>query len=233
MVTCPKCGSENPEGAELCNKCGAQLATPTAQEAAAPAPAAATQPEGKTFERQMEDLGKKIAGAGHKVGEGAGRRGTEFEKRWYSTLGLLAPMVGGLIATVVFLIFILVVGAVAIGSEHRSFWDQLRDFLESYFLLFVGLFFLSSFANYLNHVHWKLTRWFTPIMAAFGFVGWFWILAQVLYIGARTLARPGLGDLGDFVILSLPVIFVVVLGIGYLVVLFRYMVEKSVEPRPV
>ena len=178
----------------------------------------------------MEDLGKKIAGAGQKIGEDAGKRGSEFERRWYSSLGLLAPIVGGLIATIVFLIFILVVGAVAIGSEHRDFWEQLRDFLESYFLLFVGLFFLSSFTNYLNHVHRKSARWFTPIMAALGFVGWFWILAQVLYIGARTFTRPGLVDLGDYIILGLPVIFLIVLGVGYLVVLFQYMVEKSVEP---
>jgi hypothetical protein len=232
LATCPKCGTENPEGAEPCNKCGAQLAAPKAQEVAAPA-VATPEPEGKTFERQMDDLGKKMAAVGQKVGEGAEKRGTEFERRWYSTLGLLAPIIGGLIATIVFLIFILVVGAIAIGSEHRSFWEQLRDFLESYFLLFVGLFFLSSFTNYLNHVHRKPARWFTPIMTAVGLAGWFWILAQVLYIGARTLTRPGLRDLGDFVSLFLPVIFVIVLGIGYLVVLFRYMVEKSVESRPV
>jgi len=131
------------------------------------------------------------------------------------------------------LIFILVVGAVAIGSDHRSFWEQLRDFCESYFLLFVGLFFLSSFTNYFNHVHWKLARWFTPATTALGFVGWFWILAQVLFIGARTLVRPGLRDLGDFTVFCLPIIFLIVLGVGYLVVLFRYMVEKSLEARPV
>ncbi len=239
MVICPKCGAENPDGTERCGKCGAELAVvkehdPTAQ---SPTDAGASgsgtpPPEGKTFERQMEELGKKMAQAGQSFGEEAGRRGSQFERRWYSTLGILAPIVGGLIATIVFLIFVVIVGAVAIGSEHRSFWEELRNFLETYFLLFVGLFFLSSFANYFNHVHWKMGRWFTPVMTAIGFVGWFWILAQVLFIAGRTLDRPGLHDLGDFVMLMLPVIFAVVLGIGYLVVLFRYMVEKSQEARP-
>ncbi len=235
MVTCPKCGAENPDGAERCGRCGAELAasptaqtnsTPTQEQAAAPT-SAPPPPETKPFERQMEDLGKKLAAAGQKIGDEAGRRGSEFDRRWYSTLGVLAPIIGGFIATIVFLIFVLIVGAVAVGSEHRSFWEELRNFLETYFLLFVGLFFLSSFANYFNHVHWRIARWFTPIMTALGFVGWFWILAQVLFIGGRTLTRPGLTDLGNFVLDGLPVIFIVVLGIGYLVVLFRYMVEKS------
>ncbi len=202
------------------------MAVPNAQEGA-PAqtetPVAGT--ETKTFDRQMDELGRKMAAAGKRIGEEF--KGSEFDKKWYSTLGLLAPIIGGLIATIIFLIFVLVVGAVAVGSEHRSFWDELRNFLESYFLLFVGLFFLSSFANYFNHVHRRIFQWVTPIMTAVGFVGWFWILAQVLFIGARTLTRPGLHDLGDFVMDMLPVIFAIVLGLGYLVVLFRYMVEKS------
>ncbi len=228
MVVCPKCGVYNAEGSAFCRKCGESLTAAKPPEQAAPAVApvaAAPTEEPKTFERQMEDLGKRIAEAGKKVEQEV--RGSEFNWRWYSTLGVLAPIIGGLIATIVFLVFILIVGAVAVGSEHRSFWDELRNFLESYFLLFVGLFFLSSFNNYFNHVQRRWYRWIAPIPIAIGFVGWFWILAQVLFIGARTLTRPGLRDLGDLVISSLPIIFVIVLAIGYLVVLFQYTVEKS------
>jgi len=175
----------------------------------------------------MEDLGRKIAVTGQKISVKTGKRGSEFDRIWYGTLGLLAPIIGGLIATVVFLVFVLVVGAVAVGSEHRSFWDELRDFLETNFLLFVGLFFLSSFTAYFNKVHRRIFRWITPILSAVGLVGWFWILAQVLFIAARTLARSGLGDLGDFVMLFLPVIFVIALLAGYLVVLFQVTIEKT------
>jgi len=193
---------------------------------AQPAAGTTPQPEAKTFERQMEDLGKKIAATGQKVGEGAGKKGSEFERRWYGTLGILAPIIGGLIATVVFLIFFLVVGAVAPNSEHRAFWEQLRDFLENYFLLFVGLFFLSSFENYFTKVHRRTLIWATPVMAAFGLLAWAWILAQVLFIGARTLDRPGLKELGDIVQMLLPVIFVIVLLVVLIVVILITTREK-------
>lgn len=165
------------------------------------------------------------------MGEETSRWGSEFERRWYATLGILAPILGGFIATIVFLIFYLVVGAVANTAEHRSFWEQLRDFLETYFLLFVGLFFLSSFANYFNKVHRRTLRWVTPAMTAVGFLGWFWILSQVLFIGARTLDLPGLESLGDLITILLPVIFAIVLLVGYLVVIFRAVGEKAAEMR--
>jgi len=230
---CQKCGFDNAEGEPYCMHCGAELpvakvesAPPAAEVAPPPA-----QPEAKPFEKQMEDLGKKIAGAGQKIGEDVQKAGGDFERMWYSTLGLLAPIIGGLIVTVVFLVFILVVGAVAVGSEHRAFWDQLKDFLETNFLLFLGLFFLSSFTNYFNKVHKRMFRWITPVMMAVGLVGWFWILAEVLFIGARTLERPGLRDLGDFVMLALPVLFLLALCIGYLVVLLQVTSQKVLESK--
>ncbi len=170
-----------------------------------------------------------MAGAGQKVGEEASKMGPEFERMWYQTLGILAPIIGGLIATAVFLIFLVVVGVVATGSEHRAFWEGLRIFLEDNFLLFLGLFFLASFTNYLNKVHRHPFRWVTPIMTAVGFLGWFWILAQVLFIGADNLTRPGLRDLGDSIMLLLPVIFVLVLLIGYAVVAFQATKEKVAD----
>ena len=174
----------------------------------------------------MEDLGKKLASKGQKFGEGAEKFGSDFDRMWYGTLGILAPVIGGLIAVVVFLVFVLVVGAVANGSEHRDFWEELRSFLEVHFLLFAGLFFLSSFTNYFNKVHRRTLRWVTPVMSAVGFTAWCWILAQVLFIGAGTLDRSGLEDLGDSLTDFLPVIFVAVLLIAYIVTVYQSTKEK-------
>lgn len=228
-MACPECGAENVDGAERCIRCGADLAPPVSP--AAPPSTQVTppppQPEAKTFERQMEDLGKRIGVAGQGMGREAGRAGTRLQSQWYGTLGLLAPVVEALIATIVFMVFVVVVGAVAISSPHRGFWDELRNFLETYFLLFMGLFFLSAFENYFNKVYRRTLRWVTPIMAAVGAVVWAWIAAQVLFIGARTLDEPFLRDFGDFITVILPLIFAIVLLVGYLIAILQFLTERN------
>ncbi len=45
---CPKCGTENPDGAKFCSKCGAELGAPAKPAAGAAAPAAKPEAESST-----------------------------------------------------------------------------------------------------------------------------------------------------------------------------------------
>jgi len=179
----------------------------------------------------MEAMGKRVGDGFEKLGktleEKVDRRGKDFQNWWDHSLGILSPVVAGAFCAIVVLVLIFIADAIASASDHRQFWEELADFGLDNFLLLVGLGFFGSFNDYFNRRHKKTYRWIYPPVSGVLCVAWFWVLSQVLDITATTRGHPSLTDLSDFIELMLPVIFVLVLVIGYSVVFVRgYVVEK-------
>lgn len=224
MPVCSKCGKDNPADATYCNSCASPLGA--AAVAQVPPPA-----QSGDLGREMEQMGKRIGEGFEKMGKAMGeefeKKGKDFSNWWDRTLGILSPVVAGTIGVIATVILIVVADAIATISDHRRFWEELADFGLQYFLLFVGLAYLGAFNDYFHRRYRRQYKWFYPPVTGLTFTAWFWVLAQVLDIAASTRGHPSLADLSDFIELMLPVIFVLVTAIGYLVVFVRdYSVEQ-------
>ncbi len=182
----------------------------------------------------MGEAGRKMGEAfgqmGRTWGYEAGRTGHRFENWWDQTLGIAAPLVSGFIGVVILLFAIIALGIIATFSEHADFWNDLVSFVERNLWLFVGLIFLNSFSNYFHRRYRKTWMWVMPVTIAIGSLGGFWIFAQVLEIAAADLGHPRLGDLANIIEFMLPVIFVLMLVLGYLMVFWITIGERGDEP---
>jgi len=224
MARCGHCNHENAADARLCEHCGAQV----------PAPIPPSPIPPRTFGEEIGEAGRRMGEAfgqmGKTSGEGAGRTGNRFEAWWDQTLGFAAPLVSGFIGVVVLLCAIVMMGVIAAFSEDENFGNDLVSFVERNLWLFVGLIFLNSFSSYFHRRYRKTWRWIMPVPMAVGSLGWFWIFAQVLEIAQTDLGHPRLGDLANIIELMLPLIFVLVLVIGYLMVFWITIGERGDEP---
>jgi hypothetical protein len=225
MVTCGKCSVENDPDSKFCKSCGSPIGSgPSAAAAPIPPPASGD------FGREMEDIGRRIGEdfkrAGERFGRDMEKRGNEFGVWWDRSLGIFAPLVIALFGIIGFLVAVLVVGAIAKVSDAPAFWNDLLDFLESYWWLFFALSFYAAFQSYFVRRYRDTFKWINPIVNGIGFVAWFWVFAQVLHFVAVDTDRPRAGDLSDFIVDMLPVIFILVVVAGYLFVFFR-MVSPS------
>lgn len=223
MTRCGYCSHENGADARFCENCGAQLAFPIPPLPIPP----------RTRGEEMGEAGRKMGETfgqmGKTWGEEMGRTGHRLEDRWDRTLGFTAPLVSGFIGVLVLLFAIITMGIIANLSEHEIFWNDLVSFVERNLWLFVGLIFINSFSNYFHRRYRKTWRWVIPVPIAVGSLGWFWIFAQVLEIAQADLGHPRLGDLANIIELMLPVIFVLVLVLGYLMVFWITIGERGDE----
>lgn len=224
MAVCGYCGRENGVDARFCEDCGAQLTFPIPPSPVPPRPygeekGATGRKMGDAFGQMGRTWGAETGWAGHKFGDW-----------WDRTLGFAAPLVSGFVGVVVLLLAIVTMGIIASLSEHEIFWNDLVSFVERNLWLLVGLIFLNSFSNYFHRRYRKTWRWVVPIPIAVGSLGSFWILAQALEIAAADMGHPRLDDLANIIELMLPVIFVLVIVVGYLMVFWITIGERGDEP---
>ena len=227
MAVCSNCGSENPAEALFCEKCGKQLTPQQVQQTTQGGAAPPSEP----FAERMKETGKKMGEAMDALAQTAGEKAEAVGQRatgwWDERLRIAAPILSGLIGVVIFLVVIIIMDGIANISSHERFWRNLVSFALRYFWLFVGLIFLNSFSEYFYRRYRKRYRWVRPVATAAIVLGWFWIFAQVLEIGGRDLGHPSLTDEGHFIGQVLPLIFVLILVLGYLILAFRVMGERS------
>lgn len=225
MMTCGKCGAENEPDSKICKGCGSPIESGPSS-VAAPVPP----PVSGDFGREMKDIGRRIGEdfkrAGERFGRDMEKRGNEFGVWWDRSLGIFSPLVVALFGIIGFLVAMLVVGAIARVSDNPTFWNDLVDFLEAYWWLFFALAFYAAFQSYFMRRYRETFKWINPVVNGFGCVVWFWIFAQVLHLVAVDSDHPRAGDLSDFIVTMLPVIFILVVIGGYLFVFFR-MVSSS------
>ncbi len=223
MRRCGFCGHDNADDASFCESCGTQLIPPGPK----PAP--------------PRDFGSAAGAAGKKAGEAVSQMGRtwglEVERagfgvqRWWDTsLGPFAPVVSGIIGVLVLLLLIVVFGAAISGSEHEDFWKDVLSFAEHNLWILIGLIFLGSFSDYFHRQFGKSWRWALPAVIALGMTGGFWVLAEIVRIYDADFGHPALGDLARLLELLLPVLFVLVLILGYLMVFWITIGERGSEP---
>jgi hypothetical protein len=225
MVTCSKCGVENDPDSKFCKSCGSPIGLGQVPPGGFVGP-----PPSGDFNREMEDFGRRMGEdfkrAGERFGRDMGTRGSEFGVWWDRSLGIFAPVAIALFGIIGFLVAVLVVGGIAQVSDTPAFWNDLVDFMESYWWLFFALAFYAAFQSYLMRRYRETFRWINPVMHGIGFVAWFWIFAQILHLVAVDTDHVRAGDLSNFIKAMLPVLFILVVIVSYAFVFFR-MVSPS------
>ncbi len=223
MRRCGNCGQDNADDAAFCEKCGTKLFAPGPR----PAPP-------RDFGGATRDVGQNAAEAVGQMartwGEEVGKAGLGLRTWWDGIFGPFAPVVVGMIGVAVLLLAVFAIEAAAAGTENEGFWKDIVSFVERHLWGFIGLIFLNAFSGYLHRHYGKSWRWILPPVVALGTVGGFWILLEVLRISSSDFNHPLLGDLAWFAELLLPVLFVLVLIVSYLMVFWITIGERGSEP---
>jgi len=223
MRRCGYCGQDNADDASFCENCGTKLV------AAGPRPAP-PRDFGSSAAVAGQRAGEAVTQMGRTWGEEAGKIGRGMWTWWDEVLGPFAPVAAGLIGVVVLLIAVFALEAATSGTEHEDFWKDVVSFVERHLWVFIGLIFLNSFSSFFHRQYRKSWRWALPVVAALGCVGGFWILLELLRIYSADFGHPLLGDLAWLAELLLPVLFLLVLVISYLMIFWITIGERGSEP---
>lgn len=228
MLRCNQCGRQNPDDAKFCDRCGAPMVTgqmPGQTQTVGPAPPEPpAQPPGdfgERFGREMaaagERFGREMAKAGERFGrqfEGAGRRWeTRYERRFHH----LGPFIGALIGWGLLILIILGIQAARTSGGDPAY-PNLGNYLGGYVLLFFGLLLLFGYVNYLLRRFHKQAIWVLPVSVAAGITIFSWLAAGALSALAIDTGRQDIADAASIGQTLLPVIFVAIVALGYLIV---------------
>ncbi len=155
--------------------------------------------------------------AGEEIGRAFQRAGKGAETWWDRTFGILGPLILALIGFVVLVVIIVGIGIIS----NREVWDHIGEFLQKYALLLLFVMLLGSYSDYLSRRHRQSYKWFGPVIAAVVTVIWIWIAVQILLILGSDLDVSGLRWLAGLLDLLMPVVFVLIIAIGYMVLLLQ------------
>ena len=211
LVICSRCGADNTPDSLFCKYCG----TPLGNVQAAPQPGAPPPPT--DLSQRMAETGKEL---GDEIGRIGQRFGTGIAHWWYSTLGILSPIILGFIWVVMVHFALLITDMIASKSESPQFWKEVGNLIADDFLLLAGLMFAGSFHVYFYVKYRRIYRWIAPVSAAAMVTAWAWVLAQVLILAGLHSEHPGFGDAGELLETILIAIFVLGILVGYAMLWF-------------
>lgn len=195
MKLCSSCKSSNPETANFCQHCGAKLGPSNSK---------------STFEENMDHFEEEIENFGKKIESSFEKKGKQLETWYDKTFGIFGPVLSALIAFVIFFIFLNVLSFFEI-----SWMQEIRGFLEPLLLLFLAVFLLSSYSQYLTKKI-KPFRFISPIIGAIIFIVWFWVAINILSILSMTFDLAMVQKFTDlFEALIFPIAILILL-VGYL-----------------
>lgn len=228
MLYCNQCGCQNTDDAKFCDKCGSPIILgrrPEPAQSTAPAPPEPPAPSpgdfGEHFGREMatvgDRFGREMAKAGERLGkefEGMGKRWeTWYEKRF----NLVDPFIGALIGWGILILIILGIQAAKTPGGERAYPD-LSNYLGANVLLFFGLLILFGYVNYIHKKFRSQAVWVLPLSVAAGITIFSWLAAGALSALADDTGRQDIASGAATGQALLPIIFAVIVVLGYLVV---------------
>jgi len=220
MQNCKSCGTENDDAALYCKHCGVSLKTGSA-------PASFDQ-RVKEFAQNMDRLGKRVGDhvsqTVQRVTDRTSEAGKRFEQRttlvsthaerWYDrTFGILGPLISSFIFLIVMRIIIQVL---QLQQDTVEVFRILGSSLYTYLLILFGVTLLSNYTQYFSRKSLRF-RVFSPLLTAVVPVVWLWVAMQILLTLSDPLKMPDLKVAASSIEEILPVVFIFVLLIGYVV----------------
>jgi hypothetical protein len=233
MQNCKNCGTENDDVALYCKHCGADLKTGAA-------PASFDQ-RVKQFVQDMDRFGKRmgdhVSQTAQRVQERTSEAGKRFEQRtnymsrhaegWYDrTFGILGPLISSFLFLIVMRI---VIEVLQLSPDNVRVFQILGSSLYTYLLILFGVTVLSNYTQYFSRKSFPF-RVFSPLLIAVVPVVWLWVAMQILTALSDPLKIPDLKTAASSIEQILPVVFVFVLLIGYVVLGVTMTQEQRKNP---
>lgn len=196
MIPCPNCKKENEDSSVYCIHCGIALSQETTN--------LSFDQNVKNFEEEINKFGKKI----EKVFDDTGKN----LETWYDrTFGPFGPVLSSIFAIIVLLLALYLLKF--FGAE-RPWLFEIQQFLEPLLIIFILVFLLSAYTNYLTKKI-KLFRFISPLIGAFVFIFWFWVAIEIIAITGREFDVSILTSFSTiFGFLIIP-IAIIIMVIGY------------------
>ncbi len=196
MKNCPSCQKPNPDDAVFCQQCGFKFYG-----------------ESKTkFEQNMENFGKEVEQIGKRIEASFEKKGKQVDTWYDTTFGVFGPVLSALIA---FIVLFIVINIFSFFGRTRPWMLEISTFLESLIIIFLVLFFLSSYSNYFSK-KFQPFRFFSPIIGAIVFMVWFWVGINILAIVAYQFDLQLIQTFTDFFEVLIFPLALLILLIGYL-----------------
>jgi len=214
MSVCPKCRSENASESERCSACGSPLRTE---------PDESCSDANRKGEDFAEKLGREVEKAAEEIGRKASK---DFEGWFHRTFGLAAPLLSTVFGFLFTIIAIEIFGFIGGGSQFRN---DLNELLADYWLLLLALVFLGSYGDYMNKRHKKDYRPVYPFVFAAGFVGSLLFFCRFVVIVGDHWGVSFFVNAAEFVLPLLPLLFVLVLILGYFFVVVFTVLRESIR----
>ncbi|OPY34465.1 MAG: PspC domain protein [Methanomassiliicoccales archaeon PtaU1.Bin124] len=214
MAYCSQCGQPNPEGAEFCNKCGHRMEHVSESD----------------MDRRFREFGEEVEGVGKKISQGieSGARGgqTEFDR----ALGPIGPLV---MAVIAFIILLIVAQTLSVLGDQNAFVKDLTQqvFLNNLVLWFF-LFVFLGYSAYLSRKDPSSYDFIEPLAMAIGITVAVWVTMMVLGLVSVHYKIAWLSWANGAMWVILPLIFLLVLLLGYSSVLVRQQAKRSAAPIP-
>lgn len=228
MPYCNQCGRRNADDSKFCDRCGSPMVmgqTPGQTQVVGPPPPGPPAPPpdnfGERFGERMSSAGERFGREMSNLGETLDREFKDAGKRWEiwydKTFGLVGPFVGALIAWGILILIILGIQAAKAPGGERAY-PHLGDYLGGNVLLFFGLLILFNYVNYAHKKFRKQAVWVLPLTVTAGITIFSWLAAEALSALASDTGNQDIADAASAGQTFLPVIFVVILVLGYIVV---------------
>jgi hypothetical protein len=234
MQNCKSCGTENDDAALYCKHCGVSLKTGSA-------PVSFDQ-RVKEFAKDMDQFGKRmgdhVSQTMQRVTDRTSEAGKRFEQRttymssmrmegWYDrTFGILGPLISSFLFLIVMRIIIQVL---QLQQDTVEVFRILGSSLYTYLLILFGVTLLSNYTQYFSRKSFSF-RVFSPLLIAVVPVVWLWVAMQILHTLSDPLKMPDLKVAASSIEQILPVVFIFVLLIGYVVLGVTMSQEQHKKP---
>ena len=201
---CQSCGQENPSEAQFCQRCGAKTIQPP--------PEVPVEQRFQNFSTEVERLAKKVG-----------------KHQFQGGLGFFGPLVYALI-------IIAVVAALGVSLDLLSEPGDLAHDLGSFLVNNLFIFFLAAllfgYMFMLTPLNPKGIVLLRPLATATAVIFSLWLAFGIFDILGRVYEIDALGSLADLVLIILPMIFILLLVIGYALVLSRELERRAKQKTP-
>jgi len=104
-----------------------------------------------------------------------------YEKWWYGTFGIAAPLISSLVGLLFLAILILLLEYFG-AQTGIGFVNDIGSFLKDYITLFFALMVFFSYTTYFSRFYHRDFVWVMPVISAFGITITIWIIVEMFAI---------------------------------------------------
>ncbi len=180
-------------------------------------------PKKKTpLEKGLDDFGEETGG----IGGGLEKKGKQMNGWFDRTFGVLGPFLSSLFGAVLLAVFVWVLEYMNLRMESL-FASNLASFIAENFALFFLFFLFSNYASFIERRAKEACRLFKPAVTSAKIVIFLWVTANAFLLLGKSIYIPVVSMLSAHTLNSLWAIFVLLAGLGYIILIFKGLTEQN------